>query len=76
LQHFGFTQFGDDLLGCVSSSFWHFLPPFPLILSFYLDQFLGGSSPLSTANVKLERIKQTLASLKEKHQIILGGDVG
>lgn len=31
--------------------------------------------PLSTATAKLERIKQTLNSLKDKHQIVLGGDV-
>ncbi len=31
--------------------------------------------PLSTAPAKLERIKQTLNGLKEKHPIILGGDV-
>ncbi len=30
--------------------------------------------PLSTANAKLDKIKQTLNSLKEKHQIVLGGD--
>ena len=41
LQHLGFRQFSDDLFWCVSFSFWHFLPPFPLIISFYLDQFLG-----------------------------------
>jgi hypothetical protein len=44
LQHLGFTQFGDDLFWCVSFSFWHFLPPFRPIISFYLDQFLGGRS--------------------------------
>lgn len=31
--------------------------------------------PLSTANAKLERIKQTLNNLREKHQIVLGGDM-
>ncbi|MCJ7533984.1 MAG: cation transporting ATPase C-terminal domain-containing protein, partial [Anaerolineales bacterium] len=62
LQHFGFTQFGDDLLWCVSSSFWHFLPPFRPIISFYLDQFLGGRSQLAVVYLPfMQEIFKTVA---------------